>query len=469
VTQPVQSGWSSARDCEIAVIGGGIAGLTAAWHLRDRDVLLLESAPRVGGRVRSEPRGDYWLNLGPHIFPGPESNLGRVVDELGLETTPIPGSLMGVCLNGRVVAGGRPELYPLRVRSSPAGRVSLARAGLLIRSGVREYLDLAHRHPGETAATVRQRLLAYRDDRTFAEFLGPLHPDADDLLRAAINRVSAEPEALSAGAGIAQFAATFNAAGSLYQRTLAGGTGVFIDQMEAMLGGRIVTHAVVGEVANTEHGVRVTIERPSGATTINARAAIVATPAFVTRRIVAALPPALEQALQSIRYGPYVVAGFLTGERAATPWDTIYALVVAAKSFNMFFNTVSIRRGQPERQPGGSLTVYGAASLGADLLEHSDEEVVESFVRDLRAVFPATDQLVEEVIVQRWPQGIPYSIPGRSSHQSTLERPLERIAFAGDYLGERGGMDTAATSGLEAAARVRALVERECAVAPSLS
>ena len=50
-------------DYDVCIIGGGIAGLVAAQDLRDRMVVLFEAADRVGGRMRSEPRGDYWLNL----------------------------------------------------------------------------------------------------------------------------------------------------------------------------------------------------------------------------------------------------------------------------------------------------------------------------------------------------------------------------------------------------------------------
>ena len=53
----------------VVIGGGGIAGLSAAWRLRDRDVLLLEAGDRLGGRMRSDPRGDYWLNYGAHLFP----------------------------------------------------------------------------------------------------------------------------------------------------------------------------------------------------------------------------------------------------------------------------------------------------------------------------------------------------------------------------------------------------------------
>jgi oxygen-dependent protoporphyrinogen oxidase len=111
-------------DYDVAVVGGGIAGLSAAWQLRDRDVLLLEAAPTVGGRIRSEPRGSYWLNLGPHVLPPPATNLGRLVEELGLETVQIPGTATAAFVNGKLVAGGRPETFPLRLRLPPAARLS---------------------------------------------------------------------------------------------------------------------------------------------------------------------------------------------------------------------------------------------------------------------------------------------------------------------------------------------------------
>ena len=55
---------------EVIIVGGGIAGLAAAWRLRHRDVLLLEAGDRLGGRIRSDVSGDYWLNYGAHLFPG---------------------------------------------------------------------------------------------------------------------------------------------------------------------------------------------------------------------------------------------------------------------------------------------------------------------------------------------------------------------------------------------------------------
>src|SRR5919107_6353661 len=134
---------------DVVVIGGGIAGLSAAWRLRHRDVLLLEAGDRLGGRMRSEVRGDYWLNYGAHLFPAPGSLVDGMARECGLHTVPVTGGMMGLAVDSTVLDRGRVETYPLRLPLSVRDRIAFAKAGVRIRRGVARYRRLERRHDFE--------------------------------------------------------------------------------------------------------------------------------------------------------------------------------------------------------------------------------------------------------------------------------------------------------------------------------
>ena len=123
---------------DVVVVGGGIAGLTAAWELRDLDTVVLEAEERVGGRIKSFQRGPHWVSVGAHMFPGEGSFLWRRLGELGLEPTFMAQSphLSGVhaaVRNGlgyALLAAGGDGLRP--VRHGPLAVTIDARLWLLV-------------------------------------------------------------------------------------------------------------------------------------------------------------------------------------------------------------------------------------------------------------------------------------------------------------------------------------------------
>lgn len=157
---------ASARDGDVIVVGGGLAGLTAAAFLArgGRRVELLERADVPGGRAGTRPEDGFRLNLGPHAlylagagaaalrelrvpFDGAPPPSGGVLTHGGREV-PIPatpGGLLrhrGLTLRGRLEAlrffGGlaRGALPPaeasfdgwLAARRTPRELASLLRA-----------------------------------------------------------------------------------------------------------------------------------------------------------------------------------------------------------------------------------------------------------------------------------------------------------------------------------------------------
>ena len=439
---------------DAVVVGGGIAGLAAAWELRDRNVLLLEASDRVGGRIRSERRGDVWLNFGAHVFGGPGSASDRLLTEAGVTAVPVPGRLAAVSLNGRTVASGGIETFPFRLPMSMGARLALVRTGIRLRLAVRRYAAIAEPVPGEDPAERQLRMLRFMDDRSFTDFSGALPEDVDLLFRSTLTRSSGEPEDLAAGYGIGYFHLVWNRSAGL-SRNILGGSGGFTDALGAGLGDRIRLGARVTAVRPDAGGVHVTWTEDGVEHEARAGAAIVATPAFVTREIVADLPADTAAGLGAIPYGPYVVGAFLTGERTAMPWDDLYALATPKRSFSMLFNTANVLRtpGTP-RQPGGSLMVYAAAGFARRLAGLDDAAIAERFCEDLADLYPGSRSVVSEVVIQRWERGLPYPRVGRSGLQAALTRPLGPIHLAGDYLGT-WYTETAIQTAVAAAAAIR--------------
>jgi protoporphyrinogen/coproporphyrinogen III oxidase len=454
---------------DVVVVGGGIGGLAAAWRLRDLDALVLEAEDSVGGRIRSVARGSYWVSVGAHMFPGEGSALWELVSELALELAPLRGELLGLAYRGRILAGGRPETLPLRLPLALGGRVSLARAGLKVRRDAARYNALARRKPGETASDVRARLLAFLDDRSFADYLGPLHPDAEAIFLATAHRLTAEPDEVAAGSMVALFAHVWSEGGVTLGFNLRTGPASLPEELARRLGERVLTRARVTEVARGPDGVRVRYVRDGAEGEVRARTAIVATTADVARAIVSELPAETAAALDAIRYGPFVVGGIVTSETRPMPWDGVYSVLVADKSFNMLFNHASWRRDPAgPREPGGALMVYGGAGRARRLLERTDDEIAATLADDLADLYPEAKGVVSEVLVQRWERAIPFAAPGRHLVQAALERGVgDAVFFAGDYVGEWTHMESAVLTALEAAAKARAAVAAAGEVRPA--
>lgn len=444
---------TAAQQAEVVIVGGGIAGLSAAWELRDRDVVVLEASDRAGGRMWSEPRDPYWLNYGGHVIGGPETATGRLMEAAAVDGVELPGILSALVLNGKLVAGGRVETYPLRVPLAARDRAGLIRAGARLRVAAAQYARASKLRAGEPESERRARVLRFRDDQTFADWLGPVPDDVDAIFRATIRRSSGEPEEVSAGYGIGYFQLVWDRGRGL-TRNVMGGSGKLPQAIVGALGERVRTSSPVRSVARTERGVAVTFESGAGEQTIEARAAVVAAPAFAAREIIQDLPAEVAAALDGITYGPYVVGSFLTAETSPMPYDGVYAAATPKASFNMLFNMANALRTGGRREPGGSLMVYAAAELARSLEGSSDAQVERVFLDDLVERFPALRGSVSEVVIRRWPSGVPHPRPGRSRLQPALVEPIGPIHLAGDYLGITY-IETAIETGATAAHRIR--------------
>ena len=73
----------------VAIVGAGVAGLTAAYHLKRRGirVVVYEASDRAGGVVLTERRDGYLAELGPNSMAAPGPAVAELLTQLGLDAS----------------------------------------------------------------------------------------------------------------------------------------------------------------------------------------------------------------------------------------------------------------------------------------------------------------------------------------------------------------------------------------------
>ncbi len=107
----------TSSELPVAVLGGGLTGLTAAYRLAatGRSVRLFEASDRVGGAVRSERTDDWLVEAGPNSLQENSAELTTLLTELGLDDAKCYAN--PEAKNRYILRAGRPCAAP----SSPPG------------------------------------------------------------------------------------------------------------------------------------------------------------------------------------------------------------------------------------------------------------------------------------------------------------------------------------------------------------
>ncbi|MBO9404996.1 MAG: protoporphyrinogen oxidase, partial [Thermomicrobium sp.] len=126
----------------VVVIGGGIAGLAAAWRLEQLSpaisVTLIEAEPRLGGWIRTEHWGEVIIEHGPDSWVASKPAATELARALGLESEIIglraDQAETSIMHDGRLIPlpSGLSLLVPTRLRPlltspllSPLGKLRL--------------------------------------------------------------------------------------------------------------------------------------------------------------------------------------------------------------------------------------------------------------------------------------------------------------------------------------------------------
>ncbi|RNF39401.1 protoporphyrinogen oxidase [Planococcus salinus] len=105
----------AARVRKVAVVGGGITGLTAAYYLQKQskeqgvelEVTLIEATHRLGGKVQTLRKDGFVIERGPDSFLSRKKSINRLARDLGIEDRLIRNS------TGKTSIAVENHLHPL--------------------------------------------------------------------------------------------------------------------------------------------------------------------------------------------------------------------------------------------------------------------------------------------------------------------------------------------------------------------
>ncbi|MCC5598205.1 flavin monoamine oxidase family protein [Nostoc favosum] len=459
--------WHNGRDStafatipKVLVVGAGIAGLTAAYRLRQAGVPvdIIEARNRVGGRIRSLANAagtDITVELGGEFIDTDHSKLRSLAQELGLTIVDLLATDKGLV----------PETWYFQGRK--IAEVEIINYFIPLAQKIEE--DLVAIGDGDVTYRSYNQATFALDNTSIAEYLdqAKINPILQEMLYVAYTieygREAAEQSCLNLVFLIGTNTDTFSVYGESDERyTIRGGN----DQVPRLLADYLAN------VIQTDTELEAICIRPDGRYRVSLRSGyrtfdrtyerILLTLPFSTLRLVKLkvnLPAIKQKAIAELGYGTN--AKLITAYQQKL-WRTKYNSTAATFTDTGFQNTWEPSRYQ--KGPKGLITNFTAGEHGLSLGKGSAESQAEILLPQLDRIFPGIKNLRQGQAIRAYWPGEQYT---RASYACYLvgqwtgisgaeQKRVGNLFFAGEHCSPsyQGYMEGGCRTGEVAARRI---------------
>ncbi len=452
----------------VIIVGGGIAGLAAAYRLLktapDAHITVIESDQRLGGKVVTDRVDGFVIEGGPDTFLSYKPRGIGLCRELGIENR-LHGTNDKI---RRTYVMRRGKLYDLPEgltglipsRFGPMAKSRLISPWGKLRMGLDYFIPPKSLNGDESLAQfVERRLGRELYDRMIEPLMSGIYAgDGEQLSLSAtfpqLRQTELECGSLVKGMLTAkkksksstaqQRGSAQNAGGKKWAAFVTPETGLaeIIEALQAQLNHvdmRLATRVIRVEPSSLtllpdrekgtlplpdreRAGMRVYLE--SGEV-LEADAVILATPAYVTAQLVGDLDPDMATALRGIPYASTVTLSVAYPLSDIPKPLTAYGYIIPRAEGRSILACTWTSTKFPHRAPDGYglIRAFIGRAGNDDVLKHTDDELRHMVRDELRDVLGITaEPLLSRIF--RWPQAMPQYTIGHLDRVAVIERRL---------------------------------------------
>jgi oxygen-dependent protoporphyrinogen oxidase len=428
----------------LVVVGGGITGLAAAFEWRrrrpDDEIVVLEAADRLGGKLHRVELAGHWYDSGPEAMLARVPEAVRLVEALGLGDRLVAPATTQASV---VLPDGRHPLPAGTVLGVPAAADGLE--GLLSPGGVarvRAETDLPPLRVDRDVSVgglLRERLGDEVVDRLVEPLLGGVYAGRSDELSLRATMPALAGQLASAGSVLAAAAAARDAGarsrgdadGPVFA-TVADGIGSLPEALVTAAAAGVRLRTPAHALRRTAAGFELSVGPAAAPEVLTADAVLVTAPAPKAARLLAEAVPGAVEPLRGIPYASMAVVAMAFPAQDADAGSGLLVPPVAGR----LVKGVTVSSAKWPHLAGGPLLVRSSVGRFRDEseLQRSDEDLTAAVVADVAELLGLARPEPLETRLVRWGGGLPQYLvghPGRVAAIRAAVGEVPGLAIAG--------------------------------------